>query len=227
MGLTSGLGRLITGRVADLPKVNRIYLQQISFLLIGVGTMLLPIVTHFYLLIAIALIMGICDGCFISLLGPIAFQLCGHSGASQAIGCLLGLASIPLTVGPYVAGKSPTLSRWKGCILHLCAASRLKFSQRANSEVRLTLGYVGLRAFAFHKCGCRQAWCGCRQAWCGCRQAWCSYSSWLGKRRQCHDKLWLAGVITRYRTPCFDGMFCFWQFVTAKIQIYVALTRSP
>ncbi|GLG97453.1 Monocarboxylate transporter 10 [Gryllus bimaculatus] len=104
MGLTSGLGRLIFGKIADIPNVNRILLQQISFISIGVLTMLLPLVNQYILLVAIALAMGLFDGCFISLLGPIAFEFCGQSGASQAIGFLLGLCSIPLTVGPPIAG---------------------------------------------------------------------------------------------------------------------------
>lgn len=70
IGVTSGLGRLIFGYVADLPKVNRIYLQQLSFLVIGVLTMLLPFTKGNYgYLICISLGMGLFDGCFISLLG--------------------------------------------------------------------------------------------------------------------------------------------------------------
>lgn len=60
---------------------------------------------HFYYLIAICVGLGLADGCFISLLGPIAFDLVGASGASQAIGFLLAFCSIPLTVGPPFAGK--------------------------------------------------------------------------------------------------------------------------
>lgn len=105
IGITSGLGRLIFGYIADKPRVNRILLQQISFFSIGVLTLLLPTTTGcFPWLIAISLAMGIFDGCFISLLGPVAFDLCGQQGATQAIGFLLGLCSIPLTLGPYVAG---------------------------------------------------------------------------------------------------------------------------
>lgn len=105
IGITSGLGRLIFGYIADNPKVDRILLQQISFLIIGTLTMLLPSTAGSYMwLLAITLGMGLFDGCFISLLGPIAFDLCGHKYATQAIGFLLGLCSIPLTVGPYVAG---------------------------------------------------------------------------------------------------------------------------
>jgi len=58
------------------------------------------------MLVGITLLMGIADGCFVSVMGPIAFDLCGQKGAAQAIGCILGLCSIPLTVGPPIAGKS-------------------------------------------------------------------------------------------------------------------------
>ena len=48
--------------------------------------------------------IGIADGCFICLIGPIAFDLLGSSGAAQGIGCVLGLASIPMMAGPLLAG---------------------------------------------------------------------------------------------------------------------------
>ena len=31
-------------------------------------------------------IMGLFDGCFITMMGPIAFDICGPAGAGQAIG---------------------------------------------------------------------------------------------------------------------------------------------
>ena len=36
--------------------------------------------------VVLSLVMGFFDGGFIALLGPIAFELCGPQGASQAIG---------------------------------------------------------------------------------------------------------------------------------------------
>ncbi|XP_076167618.1 monocarboxylate transporter 10-like protein kar isoform X2 [Ptiloglossa arizonensis] len=104
IGITSGIGRLLFGYIADLPKVNRILLQQISFVSIGILTMLLPVTPSFSVLLIISLAMGLFDGCFISLLGPIAFDICGREGATQAIGFLLGMCSIPLTIGPPIAG---------------------------------------------------------------------------------------------------------------------------
>lgn len=114
IGVSSGVGRVISGFLADLPAVrragNRVILQQISFVSIGLCTMLLtaaPLAGSNYvfpLLIIACLILGLFDGCFITLLGPIAFDLCGAAGAGQAIGFLLALCSVPLTVGPPLAG---------------------------------------------------------------------------------------------------------------------------
>lgn len=105
IGVTSGLGRLMFGAIADLPGVNRIYLQQLSLVCIGVVTIMLPMTSSYVLLIVFTLVMGLFDGCFISLLGPIAYEICGPQGATQAIGFLLGLSSLPLTVGPPIAGN--------------------------------------------------------------------------------------------------------------------------
>merc|ERR1719219_1596426 len=109
IAITSGFGRLIFGKIADFPNVNRILLQQISFVSIGLCTMLLTAAPKFTgfeweSMIIFALFMGLFDGCFITMLGPIAYDICGPSGASQAVGFLLGLCSIPLTVGPLIAG---------------------------------------------------------------------------------------------------------------------------
>lgn len=78
-----------------------------SLFVIGLMTMLIITVPYFSILVIITLIMGLADGCFVSVMGPIAFDLVGQKGAAQAIGCILGLCSIPLTVGPPVAGKCP------------------------------------------------------------------------------------------------------------------------
>ncbi|EDW83659.2 uncharacterized protein Dwil_GK13560 [Drosophila willistoni] len=104
IGITSGIGRLIFGVIADMPGVNRMYLQQLSLVCIGLMTLMLPLTSSYGVLLFFALLMGLFDGCFISLLGPIAYEICGPSGATQAIGFLLGLSSIPLTLGPPVAG---------------------------------------------------------------------------------------------------------------------------
>ncbi|GAB1605526.1 monocarboxylate transporter 10-like isoform X2 [Argonauta hians] len=102
--ITSGISRLVFGKVADCPNISRIRLQQIAFLGFGTTTMVIPFLPSFYWLIAACLFMGIFDGIFICLLGPIAFDIVGPSKASQAIGFLLGIFSVPLMCGPPFAG---------------------------------------------------------------------------------------------------------------------------
>jgi len=113
IGVSSGIGRIASGYLADVPAIkrngNRIVLQQASFISIGICTMLLSAAPSFgdhvfEVLMTFSFIMGIFDGCFITMLGPIAFDICGPQGASQAIGFLLALCSVPLTLGPPVAG---------------------------------------------------------------------------------------------------------------------------
>ena len=105
LGASSGISRLVSGIVSDQPGVNRIRMQQLAFLFLGIATSFIPFATQFSSLVVIVLVMGICDGCFICLLGPIAFDILGPAGAAQGIGCLLGLMSIPMTAGPPLAGS--------------------------------------------------------------------------------------------------------------------------
>lgn len=105
IGITSGVGRLLFGRIADyMPGVKKVYLQVLSFFFIGLMSMMIPLCSDFGALIAVCLIMGLFDGGFISIMAPTAFELVGAPDVSQAIGFLLGFISIPMTVGPPIAG---------------------------------------------------------------------------------------------------------------------------
>lgn len=106
IGIASGIARLIIGYLADNPNISRIMLQQISFLVLSAVTFMIPLTKGaFPALLVISLIIGACDGCFVSMVGPIAFDICGPERASLGIGFLMGICSIPLTIGPYIAGK--------------------------------------------------------------------------------------------------------------------------
>ncbi|XP_070081539.1 monocarboxylate transporter 10 isoform X2 [Equus caballus] len=76
----------------------------LSFIFIGLMSMMIPLCNDFGALIAVCLIMGLFDGCFISIMAPTAFELVDTWDVSQAIGFLLGFMSIPMTVGPPIAG---------------------------------------------------------------------------------------------------------------------------
>lgn len=102
--ITSAIGRLSFGYLSDKRWINKILLQQISYFAIGVLTIILGFATVFWLILIIALGMGLCEGGFISLIGPIAFELCGSEHAAQGIGCVLGIAAYPMCFGPPLAG---------------------------------------------------------------------------------------------------------------------------
>ncbi|XP_043485043.1 monocarboxylate transporter 10 isoform X2 [Leptopilina heterotoma] len=105
LGITSGIGRLIFGYIADLPSVNKILLQQVAFTCLGGLMMLLSVTTSYSMLLIIYSGMGLFDGCFISLLGSIAYEFCGHEHATAAISLLLGMCAIPVIAGSAFAAR--------------------------------------------------------------------------------------------------------------------------
>ncbi|XP_043829990.1 monocarboxylate transporter 8 [Dromiciops gliroides] len=105
IGATSGIGRLVSGRISDsIPGLKKIYLQVIAFMLLGLMCMMIPLCKGFGGLIVVCLFLGLCDGFFTTIMAPVAFELVGPMQASQAIGYLLGMMALPMTAGPPIAG---------------------------------------------------------------------------------------------------------------------------
>uniref|UniRef100_UPI00398F10AE monocarboxylate transporter 8-like n=1 Tax=Pristiophorus japonicus TaxID=55135 RepID=UPI00398F10AE len=105
IGASSGVGRLAFGKIGDcIPGSKKIYLQVASFWLLGLMSIMIPLCKIFEGVIVVCLFLGLCDGCFITIMAPIAFELVRPQEASQAIGYLLGLMAVPMTAGPPIAG---------------------------------------------------------------------------------------------------------------------------
>ncbi|XP_076015699.1 monocarboxylate transporter 8 [Genypterus blacodes] len=105
IGASSGVGRLAFGKLGDLISgVQKIYMQVVSFLALGLMSMMIPQCSVFEGLVVVCVFLGLCDGCFLTMMAPIAFELVGPMQASQAIGYLLGLMAVPMTAGPPIAG---------------------------------------------------------------------------------------------------------------------------
>lgn len=100
------VARICFGPVADIAIIrkHRIMIQQAAFLVMGVLTMLLNITNSYPVLIVFCIGLGLADGCFWVVEGPIAYDICGPSGAAQAIGFLKGLMGISFAAGPPIAG---------------------------------------------------------------------------------------------------------------------------
>lgn len=78
---------------------------MVSFIALGLMSMLIPQCFVFEALIVVCVFLGLCDGCFLTMMAPIAFELVGPMQASQAIGYILGLMALPMTAGPPIAGE--------------------------------------------------------------------------------------------------------------------------
>uniref|UniRef100_A0A3B3ZTW0 Monocarboxylate transporter 10 n=1 Tax=Periophthalmus magnuspinnatus TaxID=409849 RepID=A0A3B3ZTW0_9GOBI len=105
IGASSGVGRLLFGKIGDLISgLKKIYMQVVSFIVLGLMSMLIPQCFVFEALIVVCVFLGLCDGCFLTMMAPIAFELVGPMQASQAIGYVLGLMALPMTAGPPIAG---------------------------------------------------------------------------------------------------------------------------
>lgn len=105
IGASSGVGRLAFGKIGDLiPGLQKIYMQVVSFMALGLMSIMIPQCSAFEGLVVVCVFLGLCDGCFLTMMAPIAFELVGPMQASQAIGYLLGLMSLPMTAGPPIAG---------------------------------------------------------------------------------------------------------------------------
>ncbi|XP_071314338.1 monocarboxylate transporter 8 [Trachinotus anak] len=105
IGASSGVGRLAFGKIGDLiPGLHKIYMQVVSFMALGLMSIMIPQCSVFEGLVVVCVFLGLCDGCFLTMMAPIAFELVGPMQASQAIGYLLGLMALPMTAGPPIAG---------------------------------------------------------------------------------------------------------------------------
>lgn len=103
MGITSGISRLLFGRIADSPKVNRLYISQASALTMGITNILLPSMPTEGGVLAYVIILGLVDGGMEILLPVMTLDLVGNENMTIAWGCLLAVISCS-AAGPPIAG---------------------------------------------------------------------------------------------------------------------------
>lgn len=104
MSVASTIGRLFFGRVADHPKINRLYLYQFSFLMIGISNTLCPIMTNYIGLAVYASMFGFFEACYVLLAPVLTGDIVGRDKMAHGVGLLFAIKSVPLTLGPPIAG---------------------------------------------------------------------------------------------------------------------------
>lgn len=104
MAMSQTVGKIVFGRVADHPRVNRIYLYQLCLLVCSVLTTLLPTLTTYKSLLAYCIVFGFHEGCFVVLIAVLTGDIAGKKKMAAAFGVMYFFTGIPMMLGPPVAG---------------------------------------------------------------------------------------------------------------------------
>lgn len=105
MAMSQTVGKVVFGRIADHPRVNRVYLYQMCLLVCSVLTTLLPMFTTFNALLAYCIVFGFHEGCFVVLIAVLTGDIAGRKMMATAFGVMYFFTGIPMMLGPPVAGK--------------------------------------------------------------------------------------------------------------------------
>ena len=100
----SGLGRLTFGRISDVQRLNRVYIAQVAFLVVGLSNFVVPMTESYVLLAGDAFIFGFFGACCLVLNPVIVYDILGPDKVSSGLGLIFFVMAIPQTVGPLIAG---------------------------------------------------------------------------------------------------------------------------
>ncbi|KAK3880530.1 hypothetical protein Pcinc_014978, partial [Petrolisthes cinctipes] len=104
IGITNTIGRIACGWISDHPKVDALYVNNISLMVGGVATMLLPFITDQSLLLTYSVAFGASVAAFASLRSILLVELLGLEKLTNAFGLLLLFQGIAGIFGSPVAG---------------------------------------------------------------------------------------------------------------------------
>lgn len=100
----STVSRIFFGKLSDHPRVNRIYLYQVSFFFMGIVQALIPQVTNFLGFAMCMVSFGIFDGCIFVLLAIVVCDVVGIDKVSTGMGVKFFFMAITSFVGAPFAG---------------------------------------------------------------------------------------------------------------------------
>ena len=110
MSIPSVISRLAFGKLADLPRVNRLLMFQICLGMMALSTILCPFVAGRYVGFALYMIIfGTGEGCIIGTAPTLTAHIVGRKRMSPALGLLFFSFAGPLMAGPFFAGTIKSL----------------------------------------------------------------------------------------------------------------------
>ena len=105
IGLASSLARVVTGRLCDASRVNVIYVHQFGDLLLGIATIVLPLLKSYTGFLMFAVVYGVCDGIFITTMNSLLLFTVDEKRRAVALGMGSNIISLGIVGGPPLAGK--------------------------------------------------------------------------------------------------------------------------
>ncbi|VDO96075.1 unnamed protein product [Soboliphyme baturini] len=105
IGVVNTAARVLVGLIADRPNVDAIVVQNVSILLGGVATLLLPHFTSYWQLVIYSVFFGTACACYTSLRSIVCIELMGLNNLTTATGWIFLFLGVANLVG------SPTVSR--------------------------------------------------------------------------------------------------------------------
>ena len=100
----SGLGRVTFGRISDVQRLNRVYIAQVAFLVVGLSNFVFPMTESYVVSAGDAFIFGFFGASYLVLNPVIVYDILGPDKVSSGLGLIFFAMAISGTVGPLIAG---------------------------------------------------------------------------------------------------------------------------
>jgi len=104
LSITSTIGKVLAGKIADLKQVNIFYMYQIGLLIMSISTTLVPLGKGYPELVLYALVFGLGEAIFVVLIPLVTKEVVGIKRLSLALGSLFMIMGITTMIGPPIAG---------------------------------------------------------------------------------------------------------------------------
>lgn len=107
VGICGTIFRILTGLIANIERIQEIYLYFVYFAILGITTLLLPFFAfNFMGQLVYAVILGSTYGNFYSIMNAINIEIVGTYHLASSFGLEMLAHGLGALVGPLVAGKS-------------------------------------------------------------------------------------------------------------------------
>ena len=101
----SGIGKIIFGKISDIPWVDTVRLYNFCMVLSGLSPLLAIYAEGYSMLVIYVVVLGLLDGCIIGLMTIVTFECTDRDKMSEAWGGVLMIQSFSMLVGAPAAGK--------------------------------------------------------------------------------------------------------------------------